>query len=203
MTHKTIGIDFDNTIVSYDSLTIKLFKELYPEVTAELHGKAQVRDYLRSIKREDVWTEMQGTLYGVRISEAESFEGFMDFIREQSGAGSRLCIVSHKTRFPFKGPQYDLHQSAWNWLDSNGILEFIRREDVFFEETKTAKLARIGTLSCSSFIDDLVEILTDPNFPPGVAPILFNPGHEVGSPSSSAAAFRTLSHWSEAKRLFT
>ncbi|MEO8039521.1 MAG: haloacid dehalogenase-like hydrolase, partial [Betaproteobacteria bacterium] len=46
---------------------------------------------------------------------------------------------------------------------------------VFFELTKGEKLARIGTLGCTHFIDDLPEILLASGFPPGTARILFDP----------------------------
>jgi hypothetical protein len=49
----------------------------------------------------------------------------------------------------------------------------IPRENVFFELTRAQKLARIAALKCAYFIDDLEEVLTDPDFPPGVARVLF------------------------------
>ena len=52
-----IGIDFDNTIVSYDALFHKVAREagLVPESVAAT--KVAVRDYLREIGREDDWTK--------------------------------------------------------------------------------------------------------------------------------------------------
>jgi len=70
-----LGIDFDNTLVSYDELFWKLAREsnLIPESIAV--KKEAVRDYLRSIDKEGNWTEMQGTVYGLRIEEAKPFTG--------------------------------------------------------------------------------------------------------------------------------
>src|SRR5881392_3621645 len=70
-----VGLDFDNTIVCYDRLFHRLATErgLLPHGVAE--NKGAVRDYLRSIGREDDWTEMQGVGYGPRISDAEPFPG--------------------------------------------------------------------------------------------------------------------------------
>ena len=41
----------------------------------------------------------------------------------------------------------------------------IAREDVYFESTRADKLTRIAALSLTHFIDDLEEVLTDPDFP--------------------------------------
>jgi hypothetical protein len=46
---------------------------------------------------------------------------------------------------------------------------------VFFEETLAGKLARIGALRCTAFIDDLPELLAEPAFPIGVRRVLFDP----------------------------
>ena len=55
-----IGLDFDNTIVSYDSLFHKVSVEqnLINEIFEV--NKIKIRDYLRSVNKEDAWTEMQG-----------------------------------------------------------------------------------------------------------------------------------------------
>ena len=52
-----IGVDFDNTIVCYDRLFHRLARErgLIPETVPQTKGA--VRDYLRSIDREDDWTK--------------------------------------------------------------------------------------------------------------------------------------------------
>ena len=90
-----------------------------------------------------------------------------------------VSIISHKTRYPFIGPQYDLHQSARDWLEQRGFFDAGRiglaRENVFFELTKEAKLERIRACGVSHFIDDLPELLSAPGFPNEVQRILFDP----------------------------
>jgi hypothetical protein len=49
----------------------------------------------------------------------------------------------------------------------------IPAERVFFESTRSSKLARVRTVGCTYFIDDLEEVLTDPDFPAQTLPILF------------------------------
>lgn len=183
----TIGLDFDNTIVSYDRLfhRVALDLGLIPESVPV--QKNAVRDYLRSIGKEPVWTEMQGIVYGARMNEADPFPSALETINSWKRNGHRVVIISHKTRYPFLGEKYDLHAAARGWLETNGFYDPSRigldPDDVFFELTKEGKLARVAQLECSYFIDDLPEILSHSAFPLGVTGILFDPGNalaEVG-----------------------
>jgi len=99
-----IGLDFDNTIVNYDRIfhTVALEQGVIP--TDLPANKTAVRDYLRSIDQEDRWTEMQGYVYGARMSEAEAYPGALDFIQRAQAAGHTLAIVSHKTKHNYLGP---------------------------------------------------------------------------------------------------
>lgn len=190
-----IGIDFDNTIVSYDALFHKVAREqdLVPERTPV--NKVAVRDHLRRIGQEDRWTEMQGYVYGARMDEASAYPGVVDFMQACVRAGHVVTIVSHKTRHPFLGPQYDLHASARSWIahhlarDGRPILP---ETQVFFELTKEEKLARIAACACDVFIDDLPEILAAPAFPSATRPLLFDPEGHHCIPGTA-----TYSTWAE------
>ncbi|MEO8040921.1 MAG: haloacid dehalogenase-like hydrolase, partial [Betaproteobacteria bacterium] len=107
-----IGIDFDNTIVSYDALFHRaaVDKDLVP--TDLPPSKLAVREYLRQLGREPDWTELQGYVYGPRMGEAVPFPGAVDFFRWAHEQVLDVTIVSHRTRHPFLGPQYDLHEAA-------------------------------------------------------------------------------------------
>jgi hypothetical protein len=50
----------------------------------------------------------------------------------------------------------------------------LAREHVRFTSTRQEKLKRIGELGCDVFVDDLQEVLTDPDFPSSVRRILFS-----------------------------
>lgn len=184
-----LGIDFDNTIICYDAVfrgeAVK--QGLIPPGLSG--GKGAIRDYLRALDREELWTELQGQVYGQAIADAEPFPGIRDFLRTMRAAGAELFIISHKTRYPYRGPAYDLHAAAWRWLEERGFFEdCLSRELVFFELTKAEKLGRIGLLCLSHFIDDLPEFLAEPGFPAGVQRILFDPeGRSSGSPSFRVA----------------
>lgn len=198
-----VGVDFDNTIVRYDGLFHRacVDKGLIPESTPRT--KSHVRDYLRSVGKEDEWTAMQGEVYGRRMSEAELFPGVLDFFRACRNANVELAIVSHKTRYPYLGERYDFHAAANRWLEEHGFFDEsdigLRRDHVYFELSKAEKLARIGQIGCDAFIDDLPEILADASFPAQVERILFDPG----SSASHDLPFKRASSWTELTRTFT
>jgi hypothetical protein len=186
-----IGIDFDNTIVSYDALFHKVAVEQGLVSPAIPVNKVLVRDHLREIGQEDRWTEMQGYVYGARMGEAISYPGALEFFQRAVNAGHDLAIVSHKTRHPYMGPKYDLHAAAREWVGNHLVINgvpILPPQKVFFELTKEEKLARVASLRCDVFIDDLPEILSAPSFPKFVRPILFDPerNHQESIPSFSS-----------------
>lgn len=196
-----IGIDFDNTIVSYDALfhRVALEQALIP---ADLPvSKVSVRDHIRRAGKEDVWTEMQGYVYGTRMDEAAIFSGVIEFLCWAREQGITVAIVSHKTRHPFLGPQYDLHAAARAWVvrhlrDAAGKL--VADDCVFFEPTKEDKLARIAAVGCTDYVDDLPEILLAPRFPAGTARFLFDPDGHHGN----ADGLDAMRDWFEIRARF-
>jgi len=199
-----VGVDFDNTIVSYDTLFHKVGVEsgaVPPETPV---SKLAVRDHLRRIGREEVWTEMQGLVYGARLMEAEAFPGVFEVFAWARDVGIELSIISHKTRHPFIGPKYDLHAAAREWIethlrDASG--PFLPPESVFFELTKPEKVARVAERRCGWFIDDLPEILTAPGFPEATVPVLFAPeGGEGGGIAATLTDWASVRTYLDARR---
>lgn len=178
-----IGLDFDNTIVSYDRVFHLVAEErgLIPEGLPVT--KLTVRDHLRAAAQEDIWTEMQGYVYGARMADAAPYPGALVTLRLLRDAGHELIIVSHKTRTPYRGPAYDLHKAAVDWIktilrDEAGAL--IDPGNLYFLEKKEEKIASIGELSCDVFVDDLPEILLAEEFPPRTLRVLFDPDGNHG-----------------------
>ena len=173
-----IGLDFDNTIVDYDALFHKVASERGVIPPSMPRSKIAVRDDLRKRGLEDVWTELQGYVYGARMDEAAIYPGVIDFLVWAQEERHSVSIVSHKTKNPFLGQEYDLHRAARNWiadnLCENGVL-LVSSSDVFFELTKEDKLNRIGIIGCNVFLDDLPEILLAEGFPADTRKILFDP----------------------------
>ena len=159
---KKIGIDFDNTIVVYNNLFYKiaLEKKLIP---AELpKNKIIIRDFLRNQNKDHEFTKLQSEVYGNRILDAEPAPNILQSllkIKDQF----KLIIISHKTKYPYSGPKYNLHRAATAWLEKNNFMSTqglnLKYEDIYFEPTKEAKLDNINNSGCTYFIDDLPDIL--------------------------------------------
>lgn len=190
-----LGLDFDNTLISYDILFRKVALEqgLIPQETDS--NKNAVRDYLRSVDREDEWTKLQGEVYGGRILEAAPYPGMKQALRSIAGLNVPLTIVSHKTKTPFMGKQWDLHAAARTWLNQHGMHlssgPNISHERTFFELTKQAKCDRIVAVGCTHYVDDLPEILE--MLPDTIIKIHFSPeGH-----STSNADWLVMQSWNK------
>lgn len=181
-----IGVDFDNTIVCYDEVFHRqaVKKGLIPAGLPV--AKNAVRDYLRKAGKEDLWTELQGFVYGACMAEATPFPDVLEFLSRHK---SEVYIISHKTRYPFLGEKYDLHLSARDWLKNKGL----DGDHVFLELTKEAKLKRIGEVGCTHFVDDLPEFLEEPAFPAGVERILFDPNNH----HAEERQFRRATSWKQ------
>ena len=196
-----IGLDFDNTIVSYDALFHKVAVEQALVPVDLPKSKLAVRDYLRKIDNETAWTEMQGYVYGTKMGDAAAYQGVIEFIKFARDKGISMAIVSHKTKYPFIGPKYDLHEAARSWVENilkSGVTNLIDPDHVFFELTKEEKIARIADIGCDYFIDDLPEILLMPGFPKNAKGILFDPEglHNIDG------FWANLGSWQEIKCFF-
>ena len=172
-----LGLDFDNTLISYDSIFYETACELNLIPKELKKSKTAVRSYLINQNKEEKFTELQGEVYGSKIINAKQTEGMFEALKLIQKKGYKLAIVSHKTKHPIIGPKYNLHKSALNWLEKNKFFDeeglFINRKNIFFEQTKEEKVKKIESIGCTHFIDDLPEILDMIN--PKIKKILYNP----------------------------
>jgi len=173
-----IGLDFDNTIVTYDRLFHRAALERGLITAGVPQRKREVRDAIRLLAGgEDAWTELQGVVYGRRMPEAEPAPGVESFLGACRAAGVHVSIISHKTEFPAIGARVNLRAAARAWLAARGFeaRHGLDPADVLFLGTLAEKLAAIAERACTHFVDDLVEVLGHPAFPPGVQRILYAP----------------------------
>jgi len=194
----TIGLDFDNTIVSYDNAISLLSADIGNLPPTLPRNKLAIRNFLRREGREAEWTRFQGELYGPGMKFAKPFDGSIGAITSLARLGYKLVIISHRSRYPYAGPPHDLHKYANNWISQN-LLDNIKRVDpaifsrICFLETSNEKIEMIARLQCLAFVDDLPEILRSTTFPPGTRRVLFSPtGAFEQYPDDD---FEVLHHW--------
>lgn len=191
-----VGVDFDNTLVSYDDLFLRaaIERELLPQHFSG--DKTAVRDSIRSTAGDAQWAKLQAEVYGRRMPEAMLIEGAGDFVLACRKHGAEVYIISHKSRTAAADPGgVDLHVAALAWMERN---QFFRKDglaftrgDIFFEPTREAKCRRIATLGCSHFIDDLEEVFREPGFPSAVERFLLHRGQAP----VPRGPFRALADW--------
>jgi hypothetical protein len=201
-----IGIDFDNTIISYDAVFRAAAKRIgllanESIINESIGCKRAVRDAVRLLPDGELtWQRLQGHVYGKGIAGATLMPGFNVFLRRCKIEGCAVSIVSHKTEFGHYDPdRVNLRKAALDWMAAQGLFDSIHAiapKDVYFESTRAEKLARIEALSLSLFVDDLDEVLTDPGFPAPVRRILF--GEAEQRPNAPYLVCRT---WHEVEHL--
>jgi hypothetical protein len=175
-----IGLDFDNTIITYDAVFLAIARK-WDLVGADfIGGKQAIRDTIRLLPDGELsWQKLQGQVYGKGLAQAEMVEGVDTFLRRCRDSDVPVAIVSHKTEFGHHDPdRINLRDAARAWMSEHGFFRTsgygIAPDAVYFEGTRQDKLARIAQVGCTHFIDDLEEVLCDPTFPSGVERILFS-----------------------------
>jgi hypothetical protein len=195
-----IGIDFDNTIITYDDVFRSAAKQ-GGLINSDFSGSKQaVRDAIRLLPDGELaWRRLQGQVYGKGIAGAKLVEGVVSFLCRCRSERCMVAVVSHKTEYGHFDPdRVNLRSAALDWMAAQGLLDGERgilRRDVYFEGTRAEKLKRIAALSLTHFIDDLEEVLTDPDFPPQVERILF-----AGEAQPAEASYTCCSNWRNIER---
>jgi hypothetical protein len=193
-----VGVDFDNTIISYDDVIRSVaIRRGYVSAGCPT-DKRSIRDLIRARPDGDIdWQRVQGEVYGPRIDQAVMIEGVESFFRRCAVSGLFVHIISHKTTFAGYDPtKTNLRQAALRWLQDQGAFSDaglgLDPDVVWFASTRQEKLTHIRRLGCRVFIDDLAEVFSEPEFPPGVERILFDPTGGGGE-----SADRTFQNWSQ------
>ena len=135
---KIVGIDFDNTIVTYDDVFYKYAYKL-GLISREVNkNKKEIRDAIRTLPEgNDRWTKLQGMVYGTYMEEAKPVQGVEKFLEACKMNSFKIFIISHKTIYPFMGLRVNLQEAARKWLkDRNFLSKFdLANSDVIFKET--------------------------------------------------------------------
>lgn len=193
---KRIGIDLDNTLISYEDV-FRAYARERGLVDADFRGgKDEVRDKIRvADDGELAWQKLQGAVYGRGVADAVLFAGADQFLLKARAQGREIVIVSHKTVFGHHDPdKVNLREAALAWMRGQGFFNAERfglsPENVWFAPTRSEKIAKIRELSVDCFVDDLPEVLEHRDFPSEVTGILFTRGAVTTSSYPRVAA-----HW--------
>jgi len=179
-----IGIDLDNTILSYTGLFHALAAEFGWIDAGCPVQKDAIKDSLKRVARSDGlgelrWQRLQARVYGPDIDRAPLFDGFAEFVAMAREKGWALVIVSHKTEVSNLDPTVNLRRHARRTLAERGFFDSVERggfgftqADVYFENERIDKVRTIARLSLTHFIDDMPQVLEHEHFPRNTQPIL-------------------------------
>ena len=71
--------------------------------------------------KEQVFTNLQGEIYGLKITDALPAKNMINALKNVLNKEVEIFIVSHKTKFPYEIPKYDLHEAAISWMRKNNF----------------------------------------------------------------------------------
>jgi hypothetical protein len=168
------GFDLDNTIIDYRISVKKYCVNAKIPVQDEI---TNLRSYLRNIDPSDLkWQEAQSWLYIDGLQYAKLSDGIVDLCVYLLSKNIDIFIVSHKTNRTqdcFGGR--DLFSPVVNWIEYSNINDFFNVDkNIYFMPTRDAKIQKIKQLDLKWFVDDLLEVLLDKNFPPHTSKYLLS-----------------------------
>jgi hypothetical protein len=186
MSGLVVGIDFDNTIATYDEVFHQLARDRGLIAETVPCSKRHIRDAVRQLDEgEWHWQRLQAAAYGTHMPAAALASGLAVFLRRCREAGVTVHVVSHRTPYAAVDPEgVLLRDAALAWMRAQALFGRdglgIAEDHVFFGSTRAEKIEQIARIGCSHFIDDLEEVLLEPRFPAGVVKILYAP-HDNGT----------------------
>jgi hypothetical protein len=199
-----IGVDFDNTVISYDDILSKLAQDRGVSVSFPCSKKI-LRDLLRQLPNGEIeWQKWQAIMYGPMIGEAKLMSHVGDFFKLCRIKNVSVYIISHKGEYAAQDTKrINLQAAALQWMHDNQFFSMdglgLNQESIFFCNTRQEKIQKIKQLGCNYFIDDLEETFSEEGFPPTVQAILYSP---TGDHSQAAEKSMITSNWKEITQYF-
>jgi hypothetical protein len=169
----SIGFDLDNTIINYDMSAQKYGQKIGLEGVrsiSELKSKLKVGGLT-----VDEWTRAQSWIYGEGIAHATVQCDLLPLLEKLADRKYSIHVVSHKTEFgPRQFGSVPFVEFTLQWLNNSSLGSILEKNvNLFFEETRRLKVQRISQLSLDFFVDDLVEVINDKDFPEHTIGILY------------------------------
>ena len=206
-----IGLDFDNTLVSYDEAMYQTALELdFISGQTAVHNKQQVRDYLRALPAGELqWQKLQAEVYGKRMNQARLMDGVERFFRTCKDDHIPTFIVSHKSKYAAQDQEkVNLQEAALIWMRQNHFFDKdglgLAEDRIYFEDSREKKVLRIKELGCGYFVDDLQEVFLEKNFPQETVRMLFSPanGHDLNVGAEIVSGIKVFRSWDDIYNYF-
>ncbi len=111
---------------------------------------------------------MQEWMYTDGLNHATLNAGAWELFEKLNSQNAGLFIVSHKTPESAIN-KLDLIQPARSWIKENlsNVLG-LGTDHIFFENSRISKVKRIASLGLTHYVDDLLEVLQEENYPPNI-----------------------------------
>lgn len=107
-------------------------------------------------------------MYTDGLNHASMNVGAWKLFEKLRSQNAGLFIVSHKTPLSAIN-KVDLIQPARIWIEENlGNIPELRMDHVFFEQSRTLKVKRIASLGLTHYVDDLLEVLQEEDYPKNI-----------------------------------
>jgi hypothetical protein len=163
--NRNFGFDLDNTLIDYSNAA-KIYSRSNNLV------KCDDIESLRSLLRTNdptgySWQKAQSWIYTEGLSFAYPSPGAKELCEYLDSKKFRLQIVSHKTsNTPELFGEKPLRNLATQWLmESELSIYFANKESIHYEATRLGKVKKIRSLNLSYFVDYLIEVFTEYEYP--------------------------------------
>jgi hypothetical protein len=169
-----LGFDLDNTLIDY-SISVQKFCE--QNSLKEFRNMIDLRKFLRETDQSgNKWQLAQEWLYTDGLTYAQTAPGAITLCNYLALNGFQMFIVSHKTIFtPLAFGNKPLREFATNWIKASKLaVYFSENENIYYEASREQKIERIIKLDLAFFVDDLIEVFLEPNYPKMVKSFLIS-----------------------------
>ncbi len=166
------GFDLDNTLIDYSGSVLKYCQVKNLKNCFDIETLRQLLRELDTTNHE--WQLAQCWLYTTGLNYAKFADGAIDFIDYLHKKDVSIYIISHKTEFtPDFCGRKNLRYFASTWLENNGITNILPSpRNLYFENTRQDKITQINRLNLRYFVDDLFDVLDDPNISQSISKYL-------------------------------
>ena len=164
-----VGIDLDNTIINYENSFKKYLRA--NKIFLKTLNKSKIKHITNNNSKFVNWTAAQEKIYGHYIVDAKPFKYFKEFEKFASKNKVKLFIISHKTKYSQFSKKYNLRRQASKWIKKNLNAKMYK---ISYVNTINEKIEVIKKNKLDYFIDDLIEIFLNKNFPRKTKKIFFS-----------------------------